>query len=164
MSDDREQEDRRRRRPGSDAGPDDPQGTDRRTRSLQPFGDVWHGRHRVDTVFERDAEIARIRSRHPRADAEGHARELLAAEIARQERAMARPPPAGSEASDDHGRSTGLAARSTPWRRASRRSGSVGLEPSASTTWKASTTWSRTVPIFADFTDSPAVNRARATS
>jgi ATP-dependent Clp protease ATP-binding subunit ClpC len=61
MSDEHKYEDRRRSRPGGDAGADDPQGTDRRTRSLQPFGDVWHGRHRVDAVFERDAEIARIR-------------------------------------------------------------------------------------------------------
>jgi len=34
---------------------------DRRTRELQPFGEVWCGRHRVDPVFEREAEAARIR-------------------------------------------------------------------------------------------------------
>lgn len=34
---------------------------DRRTRELEPLGEVWCGRHRVDPVFERDAERSRIR-------------------------------------------------------------------------------------------------------
>ncbi|MFM8281955.1 MAG: hypothetical protein ACKOCW_00225, partial [Planctomycetaceae bacterium] len=50
---------------------------------------------RIRASQRRSGQAVVIRSRHPRADAEGHARELLAAEIARQERGGARPAPVG---------------------------------------------------------------------
>jgi ATP-dependent Clp protease ATP-binding subunit ClpC len=49
------------RKPAPRNGADDETGRDdKRTKALQPFGTVWAGRQRVDPVFERDTEMAKI--------------------------------------------------------------------------------------------------------
>ncbi|MBM4059011.1 MAG: AAA family ATPase, partial [Planctomycetes bacterium] len=58
MSDD---ERNQRRRKASDDGADDGGNADKRSKALEQFGEVWSGRHRIDGVFARDAELARIR-------------------------------------------------------------------------------------------------------